>query len=352
MEQDLQKQKKKKKKKQIAQIALAAKNCKVKNGKPFIFHFLTTLRCNCSCDTCLWKDNSSRKGELTFEEIKRIYSEAKKAGFIVTILWGGEPLIREDISEIIKYIKKELKFTVVGIVTNGYFLPEKIEEIGEYLDFILISLDSPIPAEHDQIRGSPGLYDKIMDSLIIIKKKYPLISVQLSFSISKYNVNRVEEMIEFSDKIRIPVAFNVINTIRHYSYGDLDEMGSLSASKEDLNNAFKRILHSKRRGSLILNSEVYINHFIGEKHEYKCHTKKVFMFVNYNGDVENCLELDKPLANLRNTSVSEVLELPQFKKFLKECEVCNSCNSPTMVDTSAIWNDVSLLTKSGGISFG
>ena len=347
----ISKQIKRKKKQQIAELALAAKTAKENDGKPFIFHFLTTLKCNCDCEICLWKNNT-KKDELTLEEIKRIYLEAKEAGFLVTILWGGEPLIRKDITEIIKYVKRELKFTIVGIVTNGWFLPDKIKEFGNDIDFILISLDSPRPEEHDQIRGLPGLYNKIMDSVTTIKESYPLISLQFSFSISKYNINRVEEMIILSDKIGIPVAFNVINTVRHYSHGDVDEKGTLSANDRELSKVFERILDAKKNGSKVLNSEMYLNHFIGGKKQYKCHAKKVFMFVNYNGDIENCLQIDKPIANLQQTSVSEVLQLPQFIKFIKESEKCYSCNSPTMIDTSYLWEDPSLLTKSGGISFG
>ena len=347
----INKQIKRKKKQQIANIALAAKTSKENNGRPFIFHFLTTLKCNCDCETCLWKDNTV-KDELELEEIKRIYSEAKEEGFVVTILWGGEPLIRKDITEIIKFVKLDLKFAIVGIVTNGWFLPEKIKEFGDDIDFILISLDSPKAEEHEQIRGLSGLYEKIMDSITYIKANYPLISLQFSFSISKYNINRVEEMIQLSDKVGVPVAFNVINTIRHYSYGDVDEKGNLSASDYYISKAFEIIVAAKKSGSKILNSEMYLNHFIGGKKHYVCHTKKVFMFVNYNGDVENCLQLDKPIANLRHTSVGEVLQLPEFVKFINESEKCDSCNSPTMIDTSYLWDDISLLTKSGGISFG
>ncbi len=352
MEEELiNKQIKRKKKKQIAELALAAKSAKENNGKPFIFHFLTTLKCNCDCETCLWKNNTL-KDELSLEEIKRIYSEAKEAGFVVTILWGGEPLIRKDITEIIKFVKRELKFAIVGIVTNGWFLPEKIKEFGDDLDFILISLDSPKAEEHDKIRGLPGLYNKIMNAVSTIQTNYPLISLQFSFSISKYNVNRVEEMIQLSDKKGIPVAFNVINTVRHYSYSDVDEKGTLSASENEISKAFEVIFNAKKSGSKILNSEMYLNHFIGGKKQYICHTRKVFMFVNYNGDIENCLQLDKPISNLRQTSVIEVLQLPEFVKFTEESEKCYSCNSPTMIDTSYLWDDISLLTKSGGISFG
>lgn len=339
------------KKKYIGKLAIAAKRAKDSEDRPFIFHFLTTLRCNCDCESCLWKDNAAKE-ELSDQEIKRIYLEAKEAGFIMTVLWGGEPTLRKDLKDIIKFIKYNAKFAFIGMVTNGYLLPKQIHEYGKDLNLILISLDSPIMKEHDKIRGLKGLYDNIMKSVQIIKSDYPLISLQFSFSISKYNIHRVDEMIALGDKLNVPVAFNVINTLRHYSSGDIDEKGMLSATSEHISETFKQILEAKKNGSKILNSEMYLKHFIGGKKPYHCHARKVFMYVNYNGDIENCLELDKPIANLRDISVMEVLELPRFKKFLQHAENCDSCNSPTMIDTSYFWEDLSLLTKSGGISLG
>ncbi|MFX1391172.1 MAG: radical SAM protein [Promethearchaeota archaeon] len=339
------------KSKLIARLALAAKKAKDAGGKPFIFHFLTTLKCNCECESCFWKDNSV-KNELTLEEIKRIYLEAKEEGFLISILWGGEPTVRKDITDIIKFAKNKANFAFIGMVTNGFLLPKRIYEFGDHLDLILISLDSPIKEEHDKIRSLTGLYDKIMDSIDIIKRDYPLISLQFSFSISKYNIHRVDEMIALGDELEIPIAFNVINTIRHYSNGDVDEKGKLSATNREISEVFSRILNVKKNGSHVLNSEMYLKHFIGGKKPYRCHARKVFMFVNSNGDVENCLQLDKPIANLRKTSVREVLNLPEFQKYLRNSESCHSCNSPTMIDTSYAWEDWSLLTKSGGISFG
>jgi MoaA/NifB/PqqE/SkfB family radical SAM enzyme len=342
---------KRRKSRLIARLALAAKKAKDIGGKPFIFHFLTTLRCNCDCESCFWKDNSV-KNELTLEEIKRIYMEASEEGFLVSILWGGEPTLRKDLADIIKFAKHEANFAFIGMVTNGFLLPKRISEFGDDLDLILISLDSPIQEEHEKIRRLPGLYDNIMKSIEIIKRDYPLISLQFSFSISKYNVHRVDEMIALGDKLEVPIAFNVINTIRHYSTGVIDEKGELSASDQEISTVFERILKAKKNGSHILNSEMYLKHFIGGKKPYRCHARKVFMFVNSNGDIENCLQLDKPLANLREISVSNAMSLPAFQKYLRSTENCDSCNSPTMIDTSYTWEDWSLLTKPGGISFG
>jgi len=339
------------KSKLFARLALAAKKAKESGGRPFIFHFLTTLHCNCDCESCLWKDNSV-KNELTLKEIKRIYLEAKEEGFLITLLWGGEPTLRKDITDIIQFAKHEANFAFIGMVTNGFLIPKRISEFGNDLDLILISLDSPIREEHDKIRKLPGLYDNIMKSVEIIKRDYPLISLQFSFSISKYNIHRIDEMITLGDKAEIPIAFNVINTIRHYSYGDIDEKGELSATDQEISDAFTRILEAKRNGSYILNSEMYLKHFIGGKKSYRCHARKVFMFVNSNGDIEDCLRLDKPIANLREISVKDVMNLPRFQQYLKDTEKCYCCNSPTMIDTSYAWEDWSLITKSGGISFG
>lgn len=339
------------KKKLFARLAVAAKQAKDSGGRPFIFHFLTTLRCNCDCESCLWKDNSA-KNELSLEEINRMYLEAREAGFFITLLWGGEPTLRRDITDIIKFAKYEAHFAFIGMVTNGYLIPKRISEFGDDLNLILMSLDSPVQEEHDKIRALPGLYDKIMESVDLIKKDYPHISLQFSFSISKYNIHRVDEMIALGDKVEVPIAFNVINTIRHYSTGDVDEKGELSATEQEISDAFSRILESKKNGSHILNSEMYLKHFIGGKRPYRCHARKVFMYVNSNGDVEDCLRLDKPIANLREVSVKKAMDLPRFQQYLKETENCDSCNSPTMIDTSYVWEDFSLITKSGGISFG
>ena len=336
---------------QIARLAVAAKQAKDSGGKPFIFHFLTTLKCNCNCESCFWKDNAV-KNELTLEEIKRIYLEAKDSGFLLSILWGGEPTLRKDITEIIKFAKNEANFAFIGMVTNGYLLPTRIHEFGDDLDLILLSLDSPRREEHDEIRVLPGLYDKIMEAVDIIKEEYPFISLQFSFSISKYNIYRVSEMIALGDRLDVPIAFNVINTIRHYSTEAIDEKEVLAAKSDEISKAFSKILEAKRNGSKVLCSEMYLKHFIGGKKPYRCHARKVFMYVNSNGDIENCLELDKPIANLREISVKEVLELNQFKRFLKDTENCCTCNSPTMIDTSYIFEDPTLLSKAGGISFG
>ena len=72
-----------------------------KNPKPLCFSLMVTSKCNCDCDFCYWK---SKKGQddIPKEEIIRLLTEAGQIGYMDSILWGGEPLLREDFTEICK----------------------------------------------------------------------------------------------------------------------------------------------------------------------------------------------------------------------------------------------------------
>ena len=131
-----------------------------------------TYKCQCSCQKCSSsKLKNSELKELTLDEIRSIAAQAYSLGIFQVNLIGGEPLLRKDLIEIIKCFK--VKKTFISISTNGVLLDEqKIKELKKAgLDYIKISLDSPLEAEHDQKRGWPGLFKKIMCSLEFIKSE-------------------------------------------------------------------------------------------------------------------------------------------------------------------------------------
>ncbi len=66
----------------------------------------------------------------------------------------------------------------------------------------------------------------------------------------------------------------------------------------------------------------------------------------------SCLQLERPIANIRDMSVKEILALPRFAQLRTDAEACSSCSSPTMVDFSQVWEDPSILFAEGGLSFG
>ncbi len=82
-----------------------------------------TNRCNIQCFYCHHDGILPQEYEMTPQEIERISQIAKNIGIKKIRLSGGEPLIREDMVDIVNRISS-LGFQDVSITTNGTLLEE------------------------------------------------------------------------------------------------------------------------------------------------------------------------------------------------------------------------------------
>src|SRR3989338_660286 len=122
---------------------------------PKICNYYVTLRCNDTCEFCsIWgrenpafdKSSADESGDAGKELFK-----LKTEGIKHINITGGEPLLREDLPEILK-IAKELGFKI-ELTTNGILYSEKAGLMGGLVDRLFFSLDYPIASEHDRSRG-------------------------------------------------------------------------------------------------------------------------------------------------------------------------------------------------------
>jgi len=145
--------------------ALMRKLKEVITGKvvPATSNLAITHKCQCKCIHCSADPfiDPSRE-ELTNEEIKRVVDDALDLGSSLIIYVGGEPLIRKDIFDLIKYVDKDK--AMVMIFTNGYVLEESAEQLAEAgLSTLNISIDSSEPELHDEFRKVKGIYKRAFD---------------------------------------------------------------------------------------------------------------------------------------------------------------------------------------------
>ena len=78
------------------------------------------------------------KEDMKTEEVFQMLDEAYDAGMRGYYMFGGEPLIRQDIAEITDYAKNKGFITVMN--TNGSLLEQKAAKL-KNLDFAFVSLD-------------------------------------------------------------------------------------------------------------------------------------------------------------------------------------------------------------------
>ena len=101
-----------------------------KEGVPVSGTFELTQRCNFNCEMCYVHDANKKDDPLTCEQWLELGRQAQKAGTILLLLTGGEPLIRKDFDDI--YIGLIKMGFLISINTNGSLVDKHIEVFKKY----------------------------------------------------------------------------------------------------------------------------------------------------------------------------------------------------------------------------
>ena len=160
-----------------------------------------TQRCNLYCKHCYRESSPDDKtiNELTTQEGKKLLSDMKKANLGVIVFSGGEPLLRADIFELIEHACSLGIMPLMG--SNGTLITpeiaEKLKKSG--LNAIAISIDSMNEEVHDEFRGEKGA---LKSAIAGIKNSIDAgLRVQVNTTISRYNLDDIDEVMEYANKI-------------------------------------------------------------------------------------------------------------------------------------------------------
>jgi len=159
-------------------------------------------RCNLKCVHCYSQSKDIEyPNELNTKEAKAMLDGLAEYGAPVILFSGGEPLMREDLMELITYARNKGLRAVIS--TNGTLITEeKAEELKKFgLSYVGISLDG-LKETNDKFRGIEGAFD---DALQGIRNCLKLgIKVGLRFTINKRNAQDIPGIFELIEKEKIP----------------------------------------------------------------------------------------------------------------------------------------------------
>jgi len=131
-----------------------------------------TDRCNLRCTYCMDEEVVFiDKGELlSFEEITRFVRIAAPLGIDKIRLTGGEPLMRRELTRLVRMVCAVDGIRDVGLTTNGILLADQAQALYDAgLRRINISLDTLSPDRFRQLTRRDGL-DKVIDGILAAKK--------------------------------------------------------------------------------------------------------------------------------------------------------------------------------------
>jgi len=123
-----------------------------------------TLKCNLHCVHCLSDAGAASEDELTTEECRRLVDQLTSQRVFQVNIGGGEPFIREDFIDLLRYSHE--KGLVTCVSTNGMLIDRELARGLSRLEmlYLQVSLDGATAHVNDPIRGN-GTYKKIVNAL-------------------------------------------------------------------------------------------------------------------------------------------------------------------------------------------
>jgi radical SAM protein with 4Fe4S-binding SPASM domain len=169
---------------------------------PLVVSWNVTRKCNLKCSHCYINATTQElKNELNTEEGKNLIDQICEVSRPLLILSGGEPLLRPDIYELVRYgASKGLK---MGLGSNGSLIDaaaaKQLKEAG--IETVSISLDSHIPKQHDEFRGVSGSWEKAVNAIKALQQNGVL--VQVNTTLTQQNYDQIDDIMALAENIGV-----------------------------------------------------------------------------------------------------------------------------------------------------
>lgn len=162
---------------------------------PLLYIELLT-KCNLRCLHCGFaSDYPARSKLLDTHQWKQVLDEAQELGTRIVSFSGGEPFLRPDLIELMQHANS--KGMSVHVNSNGTRLDEDTARSLSTLKrcTVVLSLDHPVPAENDAIRGQ-GTFEAVKTAAGLLRKHAPHIHVGLNTVIGPFNMGHWESIVD------------------------------------------------------------------------------------------------------------------------------------------------------------
>lgn len=298
-----------------------------------------TLTCNAKCKHC---GSSAEKkkydGELSTDEIKSAFKQIARdmdASKILINVTGGEPLVRQDLCEVMEYATNELGFHW-GMTTNGILLnDDNIEKLRKAnMETISISIDG-LEQTHDSFRGVSGSYKIITNNIKKLKEADYVKHLQVTTVFHKENINQLSELYN----VMVDLGLDSWRLVSMDPIGRANENDNLLLNGKEIKQLLDFIKSKKNNKRLELTYGC--PGFLGldyekevRKHYFYCRTGINVASILYNGDLFVCPNVPRIKrfiqGNIRTDNFKDVWD-NKYKIFRDKnrtsCEECQKCEN-------------------------
>lgn len=259
-----------------------------------------TYACPLQCPYCSNPlDFALRKTELTTEEWKRVFAEARQMGSVQLGLSGGEPLVRQDLEELVAHAH-ELGF-YSNLITSAVGMDEErlkaLKKAG--LDTVQVSFQAASQALSDSIAGTKAFDHKVAMAKAVKQNEMPLI---LNFVLDRFNIDSLVQILDLT--VELEANYVELANTQYYGFA-LHNRDQLLPTEKQVRRA-EDIAHQYQKK---YEGKMKIYYVIPDYYENRpkpCMNSwgNIFMTITPDGTVLPC-HTARSLPNLNPPSVRE-----------------------------------------------
>ncbi len=270
------------------------------NPLPVVTNFAVTPRCPCNCWHCSFSDRS-KKDILSLDQLKKAIYDVQDLGASVIGLTGGEPLLRDDLEDIIASIDKR---SMPVIFTTGYKLTrDRVKSLKKAgLEIPVISLDHYKAEIHDRGRRKEGIFDDALKAIKLFQDEGFYVAV--SFVPDKPLVSNRREIFKVIDFFK-EIGINDMRLTSPILSGKLTSKPEERLSAENVKTIFEiQKKCTRTRGY----PGVFAYDFFESEKYYGCGAGFNYMFIDSQGNVCPCDFTMLSFGNMLERPIWEIWE--------------------------------------------
>jgi AdoMet-dependent heme synthase len=294
-------------------------------ARPYVVSWNLTYRCNLACEHCyldaggtplVEADGFADRSELDTEACFRVIDElAAFAPECLTILTGGEPLLRRDILAIVGRASSRGLWVVVG--TNGVRVTENLaRQLAEAgARGLSLSLDALDPDRHDRFRKVRGAWQNTVAGAGILHRAGLPFIVQTT--VGSHNLDELEAIADFAyDRLAAKVwnLYFLVPTGRGQFVSDItpEQYDAVLASLYRIQRKYqRRMLVNAKCAPHYVKTVLEQGDGADQIRTYSggaggCPAGTHYMGIRPNGDVTPCPYLPVFAGTLRQTSLADL----------------------------------------------
>jgi MoaA/NifB/PqqE/SkfB family radical SAM enzyme len=190
-------------------------------GRPIVVSFEVTDSCTCYCRHCDHGGPRDMSKDMKPADYKR-YMEVLRP--VVVQVSGGEPLLRDDLEDVVKNIKSSSGLPYLILVSNWSEMTvdryKRLRDVG--VDEFCVSLDFPDAQRHDDFRGLPGHFDHL-GKVIPAAAKLGFDDIVMNNCITAWNIGDINANASKAEEWGVNINFSAYSPWRTACRADFHE---------------------------------------------------------------------------------------------------------------------------------